>query len=203
MLKGIPLLIVLLQAGVSLAQTGPADSAYVALVERAFSALNNNECEPCIRHYKAAFVLSKHSVLSHLRAAICAEKCGKGADRDLFISTAADIDWSLCLNLLEDNRFPEITAIKNTPLASKMAAVARQRAESLGVDFELMAELEDIEYEDQKYRLMIDSVLYEHGEESPEYRQFVRQWMSNDSNCLARIENIIATHGYPGKPMVG
>ncbi|MCB0517594.1 MAG: hypothetical protein KDD27_01580 [Saprospiraceae bacterium] len=195
-------LLLLTQAG--FAQTGQNDPVYKSLVETAFAHLQNEECKECLNDYEQAFDISKHSALSHLRAAVCAERCGQVEKRDKLIRTATTISWDLCNDLLDDaDRYVEFKPYIGTPFEKMVRLFARQQAEANGVNFDLKAELERIHYLDQKYRIMKDSMKYEHKKESPEYEAFIQEWIHTDSLNMVRIEEIFAQHGFPGKSMVG
>lgn len=185
-------------------QTPTPDPVYTQLVEKAFSHLSAGECQPCLDLYSQAFERSKHSALSHLRAALCADQCGALLQRVELILTAVDIDWSICDQIIGDKSdFPEFERISNTDVEQKILEEIRRKATEAGIDFELMNELEKIRYDDQKYRKAMDSVRYVHDVKSPEYQAFIKEWMYQDSINLLKIEAIIRTHGYPGKSLVG
>jgi hypothetical protein len=130
--------------------------------------------------------------------------CGDPEERDALIQSAAIIGWDILLRVLDDPaQYPEFKPYQNKPFDKAARLAAQQQAEVLGINFPLMKELERIRYLDQKYRLMMDSVQYEHPKDSPEYRAFIDEWIRADSVNMARIEEIIAEHGFPGKSMVG
>jgi hypothetical protein len=184
------------------AQTAQNDPEYKRLVESAFGHLKNGDCGTCLSVYEQAFVLSKHSVLSHLRAAVCAERCNdveKSAD---LTRAAVLIGWDVCLQLIDNPReYPELN--DNPPIQNRVRRLARQQGQSTGVNFALMEELEKIRYLDQKYRLEMDSIQAAHKRESPEYKSFIKSWVLQDSLNMVRIDEIITQYGFPGKSMVG
>ncbi len=185
------------------AQSSQNNPEYVRLVDEAFRQMTAGNCAACLENYRAAFHISRHSALSHLRAAACAEKCGDPAGRDSLLETAAAIGWDICLHLLDNpSQYPELAL--GGVFEQKTRETARQKASAAGIRFDLMEALETIRYLDQKYRLMLDSVRSVHPDrESPEFGTFLREWVRQDSLNLLRIEAIIAEHGFPGKSMVG
>lgn len=186
------------------AQSGQHDPAYKSLVANAFEHLQKGECTECLNDYEQAFGISQHSALSHLRAATCAEKCGQTEKRDQLIRTAASIGWDVCLKLLKDaESYPEFERLLGTPFEKTVRLLAQQQAEALGINFDLKIKLDRIHYLDQKYRQMMDSMLYEHPKDSPLYKAFVVEWLRCDSANLAQIEEIIEAYGFPGKSLVG
>ena len=186
------------------AQSGPSDPAYVAKVEAAFEFLKNGDCKNCLQTYEQAFDLSKHSALSHLRAATCAESCGDMAKRNSLIQMSVEIAWDVCLNILAStDNYPEFKPWLGTDFEKIVKAAAQQQGEAKGINFALMEELNQLQEEDQKYRRMLDSVRYEHPEGTPEYQAFITEWIRSDSLNLVWAEKILVEHGYPGKSMVG
>ena len=80
---------------------------------------------------------------------------------------------------------------------------ARQAAEEARYDQELIAQLKEIGEMDQVYRQQMDEAEKTYGWDSPEMKELWEKQRLNDSICLARIELVIAEHGYPGKSLVG
>lgn len=185
------------------AQSGQSNPEYKRLTDEAFAQLTAGQCNPCLDNYRKAFDLSKHSVLSHLRAAVCAGACNNSAARDTLVETAAGIAWDLCLYILDNpGTYPEIP--RGGPYERQVRQTARQWAIASGIQFDLMEELKDLRYLDQKYRLALDSIRSAHPDKNaPEQKAFVAEWIRQDSANLVRVEAILAQYGFPGKSMVG
>lgn len=188
--------------GLATAQTPQNDPEYKRLVELAFGHLKNSDCRACSDAYEKAFVISRHSVLSHLRAAVCAEQCNDVEKSAHLIRAATLIAWDMCLQLIENPReYPELNAGES--FKNRVRRLARQQGETIGVNFALIEELEKIRYSDQKHRLDMDSMQATHSRESLEYKSFMQQWALQDSLNMARMDEIIEQYGFPGKSMVG
>ena len=111
-----------------------------------YKRLTAGLCSPCLDNYRKAFAISKHSVLSHLRAAVCAGACNDSAARDTFVETAAGIGWDLCLYILDNpGTYPEIP--RGGPFERLVRQTARQQAIASGVQFDLLEELSFVELE--------------------------------------------------------
>jgi hypothetical protein len=72
-----------------------------------------------------------------------------------------------------------------------------------GYDRDLMKQLNEIYHSDQKYRKKLDSVYRTDFNNIELKRSFSDSIMKYDSINLAKIEDIIAKHGWPGKGKVG
>ena len=67
----------------------------------------------------------------------------------------------------------------------------------------LVLQLDTIFQEDQKYRLMLDSVFSKYGGDSPEAKALIQTIHRQDSVNLVKVKNIIDTYGWLGKEAVG
>ena len=89
----------------------PGGPEYTRLVDIAFEKLKAGECQTCVFFYEQAFERSRHSALSHLRAALCAETCGDTAKSAFFIQKAVEINWGNTKMVLNDTEiYPEFEA---------------------------------------------------------------------------------------------
>lgn len=187
-------------AGSAIAQTGAKDPDYVRLVDTAFALLKNDQCRPCLDFYEKAFRRSKHSALSHLRAALCAERCGDDSATERLSLQAVLLDWATCENVLNNpDRYPEFRNLASPDFEPGVRDKIRVQAKALGIDQELLARLKVLHDSDQKYRSMSNPL----PPGSPEAIAFAEKVARNDSLNMAEIEAIIQIYGYPGKSMVG
>lgn len=67
----------------------------------------------------------------------------------------------------------------------------------------LIRELIMMADQEQRDREMLDSVINAKGWRSPEGQEIARRAAQNDSTNMARLEQIIGQHGWPGKSLVG
>lgn len=182
------------------AQSPANDPEYVHLVDTAFSLLKKDSCQPCLSFYEQAFRRSRHSALSHLRAALCAHACEDSAKAEKLSLQAVIISWAICEKVLnEPQNYPEFQRITGTIFEADILTKIRIQAEASGVDLTLRSELQKIHEDDQKYR----AVSNPHPPGSPEHRAFIDESIRTDSLNLVKIEEILQVYGYPGKSKVG
>ncbi|MFN0036918.1 MAG: DUF6624 domain-containing protein [Saprospiraceae bacterium] len=186
------------------AQAGANNPEYKKAVEIALGELQKGQCLPCLEAYERAFDISKHSALSHLRAARCAQLCDDAAKAQALADKAVEISWDMAAQALQNTRdYPELAPLRDSDLGKKTLKKTESAAKASGFNFALAKELDMLKEEDQKYRRLSDEYRSKYARDSPEYKQFVRERQRNDSLCLAKAEAIIQQHGYPGKSMVG
>lgn len=180
------------------AQTLSNDPEYARLVDSAFMHLQKGNCQPCLSFYEKAFQRSRHSALSHLRAALCADWCGDSIKTESLSIQAVLIGWAVCEKVLkEPQNYPEFKRTAGSSFEIGIYQKIRLQAEALGIDFSLRSELEQIHENDQKYRRMSNP--YQPG--SPEHSAFTEAFVRADSLNLVKIEEILKIYGYPGKSM--
>lgn len=186
------------------AQNGPANPEYFRSVEIALGELQKGQCKPCLEAYERAFVISKHSALSHLRAARCAQLCNDAVKAQAFADKAVEISWDMTSVVLQNNTdYPELTPLNGSNLGKETLKKAEIKAKASGFNAELAKELDLLTTADQKYRLLMDEFYAKHAINSAERQQFILDWQKNDSLCLLKAEAILQQYGYPGKSLVG
>jgi len=194
----------LLFAIFSAAQTGSSNPEYQKAVEIALGELQKGQCNPCLEAYERAFAISKHSALSHLRAARCAQMCNDASKAQTFADIAVEISWDMAAQVLQnDLGYPELVLLRDSDLGKNTLEKTMAAAKATGFNFELAKALDLLSEEDQKYRRLNDEYNSKYAPDSPEYQKFMHDWMSSDSLCLAKAEAIINQYGYPGKSLVG
>ena len=77
-----------------------------------------------------------------------------------------------------------------------------QKHDSLAVAA-LRAELEQMRETDQGHRAQVDSLTQIHGSDSEEVRLLWKKQTAIDEKNIARLQEIIAEYGWPGKSLVG
>lgn len=186
------------------AQTGPNNPDYKKAVDAALGELQKGQCLPCLEAYERAFELSKHSALSHLRAARCAQICNDAPKAQAFADKAVEISWDMTDKILQNaSDYPELLPLKDSDLGKITLEKTVAAAKSSGINFKLAKELDLLSEEDQKYRRLKDEYRSKYALDSPEYQKFMQDWAQNDSLCLMKAERIIQQYGYPGKAIVG
>lgn len=185
---------------ITAAQSPATNPEYVRLVDTAFSLLKKDSCQPCLAFYEQAFQRSRHSALSHLRAALCAHACGNSIQAEKLSLQAVIISWTICEKVLnEPENYPEFQRITGTFFEEELLTKISIQAKASGVDLALRSELQKIHEDDQKYR----AVSNPHTPGSAEHRAFIEASIRTDSLNLVKIEEILQVYGYPGKSKVG
>ncbi len=203
-MKQVLTLSILLFAIFSAAQTGSSNPEYQMAVEIALGELQKGQCKPCLEAYERAFAISKHSALSHLRAARCAQMCNDPEKAQSFADKAVEISWDMAAQVLQnDLGYPELVPLRDSDLGKNTLEKTMAAAKATGFNFELAKALDLLSEEDQKYRRLKSEIDSKYAKESPEYQKFMQEWIQNDSLCLVKAEAIIQQFGYPGKSLVG
>ena len=187
-----------------IAFTQSTNPEYIKAVDIGLGELQKNQCKPCLEAYEKAFEISKHSALSHLRAACCAQMCNDAAKAKAFADKAVEISWDMASNILQNKSdYPELVPLQVSELGKKTLKKTEKKAKASGFNAELAKELDVLKEEDQKYRRLKDEYRSKYALDSPEYQKFMQDWAKNDSLCLLKAEAIIQQYGYPGKSLVG
>lgn len=186
------------------AQNASNSPEYTRAVEIGLGELQKSQCKPCLEAYERAFAISKHSSLSHLRAARCAQLCNDAVKAQAFADKAVEISWDMTDQVLQNGQYyPELIPLRDSDLGKKTLEKTRSAAKASGFNFELAKALDMLSEEDQKYRRLSNEYNSKYTKDSPEYQKFMQDWMLNDSLCLLKAEAIIKQYGYPGKSIVG
>lgn len=197
-------LLALLIACFASAQTGSNNPEYKKAVDIGLGELQKGQCQPCLEAYERAFAISKHSALSHLRAARCAQLCNDQAKAQALADKAVEISWDMTANILQHtNDYTELAPLFDSDLGKKTLEKTELAAKASGYNAALAKELDLLSEADQKYRRLSSEYGAKYSREAPEYQKFMQDWMQNDSVCLAKAEVIIQQYGYPGKSLVG
>ena len=127
MMQKISILCSLLLASFySLAQNTTISAEYIQAVRIGFGELQKEQCSPCLEAYDRAFALSQHSVLSHLRAARCAQMCGQIPQAKILADKALSIQPSALIQILKNKtQYPELQALANSKLGKNLIKKAQ------------------------------------------------------------------------------
>jgi len=203
-MKQVLTLFILLFALFAAAQTGPNNPDYKKAVDIGLGELQKGQCVPCIEAYERAFAISKHSVLSHLRAARCAQMCNDADKAQSFADKAVEISWDMAAQVLQNaTDYPELAPLRDSDLCKRTLEKTELAAKASGFNATLAKELDLLKEDDQKYRRLREEYRSKYGSDSPEYQKFMQERAQNDSLCLLKAEAIIKQYGYPGKSLVG
>jgi hypothetical protein len=180
------------------AQNTTMDTTYTRLVTEAFAHLQKSECQPCLEKYETAFQISQRSVLSRLRASLCAFDCNNEQQFLYHLNFAFQKDGSQAEGILEGG-YEEFDKYRNTEYFKIAGARCDSVLKKANYNIALRKELANIERDDQELR-------HKMNEKSLTDEQKQALWQKinvQDSINLKKIEDILDKYGYPGKKMVG
>jgi len=181
-------------------QFSSANPAYIDNVKAGERNLLSENYDSCIVYYKMAFKIKQTSVLSTLRAAACAYSLDDKTYLEEQLSKAFELDWGSAKGIY--NSYSEFEYLRETPFDKMIATRWEKAANDAGVNMELMKELEKIGEEDQRYRREMRPIREKYGWESPQMDSLWVLQNYADSVNTARVIEIIAEHGYPGRSLV-
>ena len=177
--------------------TTTSDSNYIKLVTTAFEDLKKGDCKPCLEKYEAAFKVSQRSVLSRLRAALCAFDCKNDEAFQLHLNFALEKDFGLVEQILADG-YPEFDKYRETDFYKMANDILNKKLSLANYDLALRKELETIQKDDQALRGQLNDPMSE-----VEKKQKWVKINELDSLNLIKIEKIFEKYGYPSKIKVG
>ncbi|CAM2068647.1 DUF6624 domain-containing protein [Sulfidibacter corallicola] len=119
-----------------------------------------------------------------------------------FLATAVRMGWTDDAHMRKDATLRSLhTHWRWKNLVAQ--AVENQQMYQSQFNAQLVDELKSIRTADQENRVQLDATIKKHGSNSPEARELRAKIQATDKVNLAKVEKIIAEHGYPGKSMVG
>lgn len=177
--------------------TATTDSNYIKLVTAAFEGFKKGDCKPCLEKYEAAFRVSQRSVLSRLRAALCAFDCKNDEAIKLHLNFALEKDFGMVEQILADG-YPEFDKYRETDFYKTANEVLDKKLSLANYDLFLRKELQTIQKDDQALRGQLNDAMSE-----VEKKQKWVKINELDSLNLIKIEKIFEKHGYPSKSKVG
>jgi hypothetical protein len=174
------------------------DTNYVSLVTKAFDFLEKNDCKPCLEKYEAAFALSQKSILSRLRAAICAYDCKNEARFRFHVDFAFEKFGSDVENII-DGGYPEFEQRSNTDFDKIIRSKLDSVFTKMGLNMSLRKDLAILQKDDQELRQKLSDTTLTNDQKQALWQKI----NVLDSLNLLKLEKILDTHGYPGKSVVG
>lgn len=177
------------------------DPNYIKYVEAGEAALNDKNYEDCLDQYASAFQIKQTSVLSTLRAAACAYSGGNQPMLDSYLDKAFELNWDQTKGIFEN--YTEFDYLQESDFAKTINERWEKSAKDSGINLELMAEFKEIQRTDQEQRGYMREIQDKYGWDSPQMDSLWKIQTAADEANLARIEEVIAEYGYPGKSLVG
>ena len=177
------------------------DPQYKVHVEAGEIALNDKKYDECLVSYQKAFEIKQTSVLSTLRAAACAFTGNNKPVFDKYIDKAFELNWDQTKNIFDN--YAEFEYLKGSELEKTINKRWESAAKESGINLELMVEFKEIQKTDQEQRGYMREVQDKYGWDSPQMDSLWKIQTAADESNLARIEEVIAEFGYPGRSLVG
>ncbi len=178
-----------------------SDPNYIKYVKAGEAALGEEKYDSCLIHYQEAFKIKQTSILSTLRAAACAYSGDNKEVLQQYMDKAFELNWDQTKGIFEN--YTEFEYLKETDFAKTIQSRWETQAKTSGLDLELMEEFAEIHRTDQEQRSFMRVVQDKYGWDSPQMDSLWKIQTAADEANLARIEEVIAEHGYPGKSLIG
>ncbi len=175
----------------------PAQDA-VTFFQRADTAEQQHRYGDAATLYETAYGISGFQPLMLALAGADAAKAGQ-ADRAF-----RDIDSAVTEGFLDDGYFTrdsDIFVLHNDPRWAHLQALLQRRRTAL--DSALITELQNMVDSDQAARQGANAITEKYGRNSPQADSVLRAVTASDVPRVARMQAIIAAHGWPGRHLVG
>lgn len=181
------------------AQLVTQDPAYGIAISCADSAHKIGNFQQCIDCYEKAFAISGNSYVSRYKAAQCNAQAGDTAKafEHLKVAIRQDFEYT-CPRLQSDMELENLRQSANWRKIENYCALSFQQ-----INQDLQRRLDSLYQEDQRYRVLIDSLERDLGHDHPRVASLYQKQAEIDERNLRIITTIILQHGYPGKHMVG
>lgn len=177
------------------------DPSYIEKVTLGEAALNAQQYDSCVIYYSAAFDIKQTSFLSLMRGAACAYSMDDQAHLNAWMDKAFVNSWGGAKNVFAN--YEEFDYLRGTPFEDLINERYQSAAKAAGVNLELMEEFDGILDTDQRWRRLMRDTSDAYGWGSPQMQSLWKEQTYHDSLNTARIEEVIAQYGYPGKSLVG
>lgn len=198
MKKIVILLVLAIFCSPHISAQGPEYARYVQLAEANF--LEKNFLSSAENYEKAfATIGGKAYPSDRLKAAESYSLAGN-ADKSLFH----------LFQLAEKSNYNNLTKLKNSeafknlhgnPRWNDLLEKVRHNAGKL--NSELIAILDTVQADDQKYRAEVDEIVNKYGPDSKEMKDLWKKLAVVDSINLLKVSKILDQHGWPGTETVG
>ena len=173
------------------------DPQYVTNVEAAAKAEEAGDYKLCASCYEKAFKVTTKSKLSLYRAARCYSMAKKAKKAHYWLDQSMEdnVESVTAWMAADEGKFDYLKSKKRCWKKINKKINAYESTINVALRDELM----EMQTEDQKYRMQMQSV--ENG--SKEMEALWEKQNAVDEKNIVRIEEIIKEHGYPGKSLVG
>ena len=178
---------------------------YSALIKKADSLYNAGNYKVSALTYSEAFKANDWTGLSNDRYnSACSWALANNSDSSFFqldrIATKANY-----MNYGHITTDPDLNSLHNDKRWIPLLEIIKQNKEKAEVNLNkpLVAELDSIYTEDQKYRLQIDEIEKKYGWESNEIKAHWKIINEKDSFNLIKIKSLLDKYGWLGTDVIG
>ena len=179
---------------------------YNKLVNEAFNYYQQKEYQKSAQSYKAAFdaLGGKATSTDRYNAACSYALTGEtdSAFYHLFRLAQSSIKYNNYSHITTDKDLNALHKDKRWEELLEIVKANKEEAEKY-LDKELVALLDTIFQEDQKYRKEIDEVLQKHGQDSEEFKVLLQKMEMADTENLVKVQQILDTRGWLGTDVIG
>lgn len=181
-----------------------SNSEYSNLIRDGWKLCLEKDFAGSAKLYEEAFKLNKEAPLSDRYNASCIYALAGNKDaafRHLFI-TANTLKWDDSDHLTNDS---DLISLHSDKRWEKLKLAVMQNKEAIAIHFDkkLVAQLDEIYFEDQSTRNQIRSKEEKYGRGSKEMDAFWQTILKKDSINLIKVSKILEERGWPDKSIIG
>ncbi|RPI17364.1 MAG: hypothetical protein EHM58_09420 [Ignavibacteriae bacterium] len=179
-----------------------AQDDFYSLISKGDELYRNRQYKESAETYDKAFKAGTPNALQYYNAACSWALAGDKEKAFVYLKNAVDKGWTNIEHVKLDQDLNSLHADKRW---NEIITQIQKRIdiEEAGINKELRSELLQILEDDQKYRMVLDSIRNTDGIGSPEWNNLLNKMRVADSINLGKIIAIINKYGWPGKPLVG
>lgn len=177
---------------------------YSELINQGWKLCLNKDFAGSAKRYEQAFTLNEKVPLTDRYNASCIYALAGNKDaafKHLFI-TANSLKWDDYNHLINDS---DLKSLHSDKRWEKLKALVKQNKEQIEAHFDkgLVAELDEIYFDDQNTRNQIRTMEEKYGRGSKEMDAFWQTILKKDSINLIKVSKILDEQGWPDKTLIG
>lgn len=201
-MRNLLTVLLLTSAAIGIGQSFSSDNPdYIRLVTLGEASMLEGKADSCLHYYQAAFAIKHSSVLSTMRASVCAYMNGDSSLLDYYLDTAFVLGYDNAQSIF--NNWDQFQPWQETTLDKEISRRYNARVEELGLDMALMQKLKEIRTTDQEQRQHMRGISDKYGWDSPQMDSLWQLQNYSDSVNTTFITSLLDERGYPGKSVVG
>lgn len=199
--KTISLLIVTFCSCISYAQETPT---YPDLIKKAMAFYDANQYQKSADTYSKAFALAGNKSTMHDRYnAACSWSMAGNKDSAFFqLEKVAKMNYTNYTHLITDS---DLVSLHNDSRWKNINDQVKMNEDRIAVKLNkpLVAILDTVVQDDQKYRQKLDDIMSRYGDQSDEMKDLWKMINYYDSINTIKVTNILDTYGWLGEDEIG